>query len=496
MATAELDLIVRGAAAPDQRVRLNVPIDVPLAEMLDDFVDAAEEHALQLGREFDAHSDWRLQLPDGSAPNGDCLAELTVSVLALYDAQRAEPPFTAQQAAAPAPPLSEPPEAPVPPAAETPAPPAAETPAPPQAATSSPTRRTPRQSPGAPRSRSGGRSSQRIVRARAEEALPRPMGTVARTLQALTALSPSYKAQEQEARDLGVNDPARFVREHHQSAAGRVREAWRVSDYKRLLEAMVLLPAPPSCQTIAVLSPKGGVGKTTITSLLSMQFNYVRQNQTVAVDANPDMSNLSAVLSPGRGVPVDELVQRMKVSIERGQPMRGMEVLGLLGIGPHGVRVAPSANDPKRALDRETFLWLYENLKAYAEVMVLDCGTGLFDDPAQAAVQTADQLVVVVDGEPDTMQMVASGECQTLLRAFDGPVFLVVNKLTPRVRRRVNLGEFEQELSFAQGIVEVTYDEKAAANLSKFRWDDGPPQDWAVQIRELAALLATGWPTV
>jgi MinD-like ATPase involved in chromosome partitioning or flagellar assembly len=173
-----------------------------------------------------------------------------------------------------------------------------------------------------------------------------------------------------------------------------------------------------------------------------------------------------------------------------------MEVLGLLGIGPHGVRVAPSANDPKRALDRETFLWLYENLKAYAEVMVLDCGTGLFDDPAQAAVETADQLVVVVDGEPDTMQMVASGECQQLLRAFDGPVFLVVNKLTRRVRRRVNLGEFEQELSFAHGIVEVGYDEKAAASLSKFRWDDRPPKDWAVRIRELAALLTTSWPTV
>ena len=486
MATAELDLIVRGAAAPDQRVRLNVPIEVPLAEMLDDFVDAAEEHALQLGRAFDPHSEWRLQLPDGSSPNGDCLAELAVHELALYDARRTEPPFAAPPAR---------PE----PAAAAPSDEAAAG-AVPRDSTGEETAPAGRpwtpKSAAPPRSWSRGRSSRRVVRARAEAALPRPMGTVARTLQALSALSPSYRAQEQEARDLGVGDPARFVREHRKSAAGRVREAWRASDYQRLLEAMVLLPAPPSCQTIAVLSPKGGVGKTTITSLLSMQFNYVRQNQTVAVDANPDMSNLSAVLSPGRGVPVDELVQRMRGSIEHGQPMRGMEVLGLLGIGPHGVRVAPSANDPKRALDRETFLWLYENLKAYAEVMVLDCGTGLFDDPAQAAIQAADQLVVVVDGAPDTMGMVASGECQQLLRAFEGPIFLVVNKLTRRLRRRANLGEFEQELSFAQGIVEVAYDEKAAANLSKFRWDDGPPQDWAVRIRELAALLATGWPTI
>ena len=105
-----------------------------------------------------------------------------------------------------------------------------------------------------------------------------------------------------------------------------------------------------------------------------------------------------------------------------------------------------------------------------------------------------DQLVVVVDGRTDTMAMVASAECQAVLRAFPGPVFLVVNKITRRVRRRINLTGFESELAFSQGIVEVAYDERAAEGMTSFRWDDRPPATWGIQLRELAALITTSWP--
>lgn len=469
MSTVALHLTVRQwAGEPDRRVRLDVPVDVPLAALLDDFVDAAEEHAFQCQLEFDAQSDgWRLQLPDGSSPNGECVAELGISELALYDSERVEPPFEgkdAPEACACAGQGADADDLP--------------TPAEPSVPKAPDTRRSPRR----------GRSGQRIVRARAEATLPRRMGTVARTVQALSALSSSYDVRE--ARDLGLNDPARFMREHRKPAVRRVREAWWSTDYQRLLEAMILLPAPPTCRTVAVLSPKGGVGKTTITGLLGMLLSFVRRTVTVAVDANPDMSNLSAALSPGRGKLIDELL-KSSLADERCTPM---DVLGELGNGPHGLRVAPSPNDPERALDKQSYLLLYKRLKAVAEVLVLDCGTGLIEPAAQAALETADQLVVVVDGAPDAMAMVASGECQRLLRAFSGPIFLVVNKLTRRDRRQINLGEFETELSFAQGIVEVAYDEEAASRLSTFRWDDRPPADWAIRIRELGALIATSWP--
>jgi hypothetical protein len=263
VSTAVLQLTVRQwADEPDRRVHLDVPVDVPLGEPLDDFVDVAEEHACQRQLEFDADSDgWRLQLPDGSSPNGECLAELGVSELALYDGLRVEPPFGGEEAGGPSPEADhaadtddgrpggavnasvddeagtrflrrgrEPPGRRDEPAAEeTAGPGRPRKPAPvyehdegasarSAARESTPANRSAPRAPGTPRSRTRGRSSQRVVRGRAEAALPRRMGTVTRTLQALSALSPSYDLQE--ARDLGVNDPARFMREHRKPTVG------------------------------------------------------------------------------------------------------------------------------------------------------------------------------------------------------------------------------------------------------------------------------------
>jgi MinD-like ATPase involved in chromosome partitioning or flagellar assembly len=280
------------------------------------------------------------------------------------------------------------------------------------------------------------------------------------------------------------------VREHRSSSLARVREAWWSTDYERLLEAMILMPQPSSCQTVAVLSPKGGVGKTTITGLLGMLLSFVRRTVTVAVDANPDMSNLSAVLSPGRGVPSDRLLDG-PLARDGFSPM---DVLSKLGDGPDGLYVAPSSNDPSRALSKASYRVLYEKLKRVAEVLVLDCGTGLFDPPAKAALEAADQLLVVCDGHPDTMTIIASKHCRSLLEAFGGPVFLAVNKVTPRVRRRIDLAQFEDALPFARGIVEIAYDEPAAEELPAFSWARHPPTDWAIQLRELAALITASWP--
>jgi MinD-like ATPase involved in chromosome partitioning or flagellar assembly len=519
---------------PDQRLALNVPVDVPLSELLGDFLDAVEEHAREHRLPFEDSEGWTLLLPDGSRPNGECLSELDVRELALYDALRCEPPVAAEDMSeaseddrrATAPPTRAEPQ-PVTvdePRVAEPAAAGGKSGGPrpdrklarrrdeqrPRAAASTGARSSGqsghRREPdaerdgaaderpvagrasGTRRSRGRGPSTRRVVRARAEAALPRRMGTLARVLQALSALSSSYGLREAEA--FGLEDPGRFVREHHRSAITRVREAWWSTDYERLLEAMILMPQPSSCQTVAVLSPKGGVGKTTITGLVGMLLSFVRRTVTVAVDANPDMSNLSAVLSPGRGVPSDRLLDG-PLARDGFSPM---DVLSKLGDGPDGLYVAPSSNDPSGALSKASYRVLYEKLKRVAEVLVVDCGTGLFDPAAKAALEAADQLLVVCDGHPDTMSIIASKHCRSLLEAFGGPVFLAVNKVTPRVRRRIDLAQFEDALPFARGIVEIAYDEPAAEELPAFSWARHPPTDWAIQLRELAALITASWP--
>src|SRR5258708_33044477 len=54
-------------------------------------------------------------------------------------------------------------------------------------------------------------------------------------------------------------------------------------------------PTPPlaGCYRIALLSLKGGVGKTTITATLGGTFASIRGDRVVAVDANPDRGTLS-----------------------------------------------------------------------------------------------------------------------------------------------------------------------------------------------------------
>ena len=59
-----------------------------------------------------------------------------------------------------------------------------------------------------------------------------------------------------------------LTRPTQRSASGRVRESWRETDYDARLRRAIAAPRLHRCATIAVVSPKGGVGKTTVTALL------------------------------------------------------------------------------------------------------------------------------------------------------------------------------------------------------------------------------------
>lgn len=56
----------------------------------------------------------------------------------------------------------------------------------------------------------------------------------------------------------------------------RARQVWRATDYIEQLDALIAGPRLARCATIAVVSPKGGVGKTTTTALLGMLLSMLR----------------------------------------------------------------------------------------------------------------------------------------------------------------------------------------------------------------------------
>ena len=252
---------------------------------------------------------------------------------------------------------------------------------------------------------------------------------------------------------------------------------------------MVLAPHLDRCVTVAVVSPKGGVGKTTVTALLGSLLAYLRRDRVVAVETNPDWGSLGRRLVPGHRVFIDELL---------GGPLGVGELVptaldGQLGRGPCGLMVAPAPTDPRRSatLDEQAYRTLFERLGALVGMVVADCGTGLLDPPARAALACADQLVLVCDDEPDTASLVAEAANATLA-AQSTPIVLAVNNLSSR--SRIDIAALEREIPFARGVAVIPHDERAADALhgSRFEWDHAPV-GWRTAVRELAALLASGW---
>jgi MinD-like ATPase involved in chromosome partitioning or flagellar assembly len=272
------------------------------------------------------------------------------------------------------------------------------------------------------------------------------------------------------------------------SAAERVRRSWRSSAYTHRLDEVIRAPQLRRCVTIAVVSPKGGVGKTTITALLGGIFALLRRDRIVAVDTNPDFGSLGRSLTPSHGVFVDDLLEVLD-----SPELTVTELDAHLARGPHGLMVVPAPTDPGRMaqLDQAAYVRVIRRLQEMVGMVMLDCGTGMHDPALRAALETADQLVLVTDADPATASLVA--EAGMFLRSTNVPMWLVVNRM-PASGSRLQISSLEEYLPFARGLVVVPAHDRAARNVANgtFDWAEAPPA-WARSVRQLAAVLAVAW---
>lgn len=342
--------------------------------------------------------------------------------------------------------------------------------------------------PGSPIERTRGLLPERVrgptrLRAAAAAALtpdPHPGGSNAR-------------ARAVRVREEGRLDPrpaALTVAGQPRTPAERAGEVWRETGYRTRLEAAIAAPRLRRCPTIAVVSPKGGVGKTTLTALLGSLLAHLRADRVVAVDTNPDYGSLGPTLAPGHGVFVDDLLgllDRPELAVT--------ELDANLARSLDGLMVLPAPTDPARMarLDRGSYKRVIEHLQMKAGVLLLDCGTGLQDPPAQAAIICADQLVLVTDAEPATATLVTAAS-ERLLRS-GAPLTAVVNKL-PRRGARLDLERFASAIPDARGMASVPSHPRGAARVAagEFSWEEQIAGPWEVPVRELAASLVAGWP--
>ena len=282
--------------------------------------------------------------------------------------------------------------------------------------------------------------------------------------------------------------PASLTVQQRPRALERARLAWRRSDYIEQLCDMIARPRLRRCVTIAVVSPKGGVGKTTVTALLGTLLSLLRRDRIVAVDTNPDYGSLGRVLAPDARVFVDDLLARLD------QPNLTLtELDAQLGRAAHGLMVLPAPTDPQRMaeLDEAAYSKVISRLKEFVGIVVLDCGTGLQEPAARAAISAADQLVLVTDEQPAAGSLVA--EAANLLIKTGRPITLVVNKM-PVGGSLLDVDMLASHIPSARGLLVVPQEMDAAAALAvgRFEWRDAPA-GWQRAISELAVNVIDDW---
>jgi hypothetical protein len=142
------------------------------------------------------------------------------------------------------------------------------------------------------------------------------------------------------------------------------------------------------------VSAGAGTGRTTVAALLAAVLAATRGGPTVAVDAHLGPGSLTDRLAPGHDVPAGELL-----GLFDHPALSGGELLACLaGPRPDGPAVVGVGGPP--APGRRAWTLLVHGLARHADALVLDCGPGLGDPGARAAIANADQLVLVTEPAP------------------------------------------------------------------------------------------------
>jgi MinD-like ATPase involved in chromosome partitioning or flagellar assembly len=151
------------------------------------------------------------------------------------------------------------------------------------------------------------------------------------------------------------------------------------------------------CHKIALLSLKGGVGKTTMTATLGATFASLRGDRVVAVDANPDRGTLSQKIPLETSATVRHLLR------DAQRVRRYTDVRAYTSQGSSRLEVLASEQDPavSEAFSEDDYRRTVNLLEHFYNMVLTDCGTGLMHSAMYGVLGVADQIVVVSSGSID-----------------------------------------------------------------------------------------------
>ncbi|QYG91626.1 AAA family ATPase [Iamia sp. SCSIO 61187] len=144
-------------------------------------------------------------------------------------------------------------------------------------------------------------------------------------------------------------------------------------------------------ERIAVLSTKGGVGKTTTTLMLGHTLAIERGDRIVALDANPDYGTLGYRVSPDTQRTVRDLLDARQ-GIHSYPDVRAYTTQAPSRLEVLAGDADPAVSDAYTAQDYADSLGI---LGQHYNVILTDCGTGVLHDAMRAVLHMATQLVIV-----------------------------------------------------------------------------------------------------
>ncbi|GIH65129.1 MinD/ParA family ATP-binding protein [Microbispora siamensis] len=245
----------------------------------------------------------------------------------------------------------------------------------------------------------------------------------------------------------------------YKASAGLIKpgEAPEVRRRRELVQR-ARTPVATGHHRVAVLSLKGGVGKTTTTVGLGATLAQVRGDRVIAVDANPDRGTLSDKVELETSATVRDLLN------ERAQIKRYVDIRAFTSQTPSRLEILASDRDPSvsEAFSAKDYHAVANVLENFYSICITDCGTGLLHSAMSGVLGMADQIVLVsspsVDGAraaSATLDWLEAHHYGDLVRAAT----VVLCSVRPRSKSTVDLDKLEAHFAArCRTVVRVPYD--------------------------------------
>ena len=258
---------------------------------------------------------------------------------------------------------------------------------------------------------------------------------------------------------------------------------------RKALDRRISHPFDQGSRFVPVLTRKGGVGKTTVTTLLGMALAEVRDDRVLGIDANPDRGTLAERVARSTGATVRDVVN-LASGISSFT-----DFAELVSKDKTRFHVLASDTDPllSEAFDEDDYNVVADQAARFYSIVLTDCGTGVVHSVMRPTLERADGLVVVSGGSVDEARLAsetltwleANGYAELVRRAV-----VALNTATQGTNV-VKLDEIEQHfVSRVRDVVRIPYDPYLAAG-SIVDWSRLSPYTREA-VRELAALVVEG----